>query len=89
MVQRNIQLASGKRRHMKTIGRNEPCPCGSGKKYKFCCGSQSGAPLAKLHMPKLDTVAMLQQAMRHLQAGGLSQAKSLCEQILHIHKKSR
>ena len=19
------------------IGRNEPCPCGSGKKYKFCC----------------------------------------------------
>lgn len=22
----------------KKIGRNEPCPCGSGKKYKFCCG---------------------------------------------------
>ncbi len=22
----------------KTIGRNEPCPCGSGKKYKNCCG---------------------------------------------------
>ena len=22
------------------IGRNEPCPCGSGKKYKKCCGSQ-------------------------------------------------
>jgi preprotein translocase subunit SecA len=20
------------------IGRNEPCPCGSGKKHKFCCG---------------------------------------------------
>ena len=19
------------------IGRNDPCPCGSGKKYKFCC----------------------------------------------------
>ncbi|MEA3241887.1 MAG: SEC-C metal-binding domain-containing protein, partial [Pseudomonadota bacterium] len=19
-------------------GRNEPCPCGSGKKYKKCCG---------------------------------------------------
>ncbi len=25
-------------RHSK-IGRNEPCPCGSGKKYKRCCGS--------------------------------------------------
>lgn len=22
----------------KTPGRNEPCPCGSGKKYKHCCG---------------------------------------------------
>ena len=21
----------------KKIGRNEPCPCGSGKKYKHCC----------------------------------------------------
>ena len=23
----------------KKIGRNEPCPCGSGKKYKICHGS--------------------------------------------------
>lgn len=21
----------------KKVGRNEPCPCGSGKKYKYCC----------------------------------------------------
>ncbi|MBT5063862.1 MAG: hypothetical protein HOM65_15635, partial [Verrucomicrobia bacterium] len=20
------------------VGRNDPCPCGSGKKYKQCCG---------------------------------------------------
>ena len=25
-------------RSMPKIGRNDPCPCGSGKKYKFCCG---------------------------------------------------
>ncbi|NLA88007.1 MAG: hypothetical protein GX847_12155 [Clostridiales bacterium] len=24
--------------HVVKIGRNEPCPCGSGKKYKKCCG---------------------------------------------------
>lgn len=24
-------------RHRRKIGRNEPCPCGSGKKYKRCC----------------------------------------------------
>ena len=23
------------------VGRNDPCPCGSGKKYKKCCGSGS------------------------------------------------
>ncbi|MCR5735521.1 MAG: SEC-C domain-containing protein [Lachnospiraceae bacterium] len=25
------------------IGRNDPCPCGSGKKYKRCCGAPKGA----------------------------------------------
>ena len=24
----------------KKIGRNDPCPCGSGKKYKYCCGAK-------------------------------------------------
>ena len=23
----------------KKVGRNEKCPCGSGKKYKHCCGA--------------------------------------------------
>ncbi len=25
----------------KQVGRNDPCPCGSGKKYKNCCGKES------------------------------------------------
>lgn len=25
-------------RSSKKVGRNDPCPCGSGKKYKRCCG---------------------------------------------------
>ena len=32
------QKASGTIRKGKKIGRNDPCPCGSGKKYKHCCG---------------------------------------------------
>jgi uncharacterized protein YecA (UPF0149 family) len=28
-------------RHIK-IGRNDPCPCGSGKKFKKCCGPTKG-----------------------------------------------
>ncbi|MEA3471260.1 MAG: SEC-C metal-binding domain-containing protein, partial [Thermodesulfobacteriota bacterium] len=26
------------KREGKKVGRNDPCPCGSGKKYKHCCG---------------------------------------------------
>jgi len=29
------------RRDMRKVGRNEKCPCGSGKKYKKCCGATS------------------------------------------------
>ena len=45
---RTMQLSHGnagsrpepvKREGLK-IGRNDPCPCGSGKKYKKCCGAQ-------------------------------------------------
>ncbi|MEJ2109359.1 MAG: preprotein translocase subunit SecA [Acidobacteriota bacterium] len=31
--------AAPKTRTAKKVGRNDPCPCGSGKKYKKCCGS--------------------------------------------------
>lgn len=31
-------------RHEK-IGRNDPCPCGSGKKHKNCCGKNQGTEL--------------------------------------------
>ena len=27
----------------RKVGRNDPCPCGSGKKYKKCCGANAGA----------------------------------------------
>jgi hypothetical protein len=26
------------------VGRNDPCPCGSGRKFKKCCGPKSGVP---------------------------------------------
>ena len=29
------------KRDAKKVGRNDPCPCGSGKKYKNCCGKDS------------------------------------------------
>jgi preprotein translocase subunit SecA len=32
---KKIQLETPK------VGRNDPCPCGSGKKYKKCCGAKA------------------------------------------------
>ena len=32
-------LAPQPRKTSSKIGRNDPCPCGSGKKYKRCCGA--------------------------------------------------
>ena len=34
----NKQDSKHKPKHVEKIGRNDPCPCGSGKKYKNCCG---------------------------------------------------
>lgn len=69
---------------MRTPGRNEPCPCGSGKRYKQCCG-QCGAPSTdgvqsvSSFTPAPPTI---QAAMSHHQAGRIAQAKSLYLQIL-------
>ena len=39
LQQKQVQRSGDK------IGRNEPCPCGSGKKYKRCHGAQGAEPL--------------------------------------------
>jgi preprotein translocase subunit SecA len=33
-------------RSERKVGRNEPCPCGSGKKYKHCHGTLSNGDAA-------------------------------------------
>ncbi len=40
------------------IGRNEPCPCGSGKKYKRCCMDTVGKQQAEIADELSQTVAM-------------------------------
>ena len=44
VVQKEVNMVGGSDRRSgqvksdKTVGRNDPCPCGSGKKFKNCCG---------------------------------------------------
>ncbi|MBS1254101.1 MAG: Protein translocase subunit SecA [Anaerolineales bacterium] len=35
------RVRSSEKRPSKKVGRNDPCPCGSGKKYKRCCGRRA------------------------------------------------
>lgn len=37
----NVPKQTGPARSEKLVGRNDPCPCGSGKKYKNCCGKDN------------------------------------------------
>ena len=36
--QGELKIELPTRREAPKVGRNDPCPCGSGKKYKACCG---------------------------------------------------
>jgi uncharacterized protein len=41
---------------MSTVGRNEPCPCGSGKKYKKCCEKENIVNIDTLVNQELDVL---------------------------------
>jgi radical SAM superfamily enzyme YgiQ (UPF0313 family) len=56
---------------VKSVGRNDPCPCGSGKKYKQCCGRpKPPADVLYVHPPKQDIDFYVQnQDKRDVQMG--------------------
>ncbi|MHC4079960.1 MAG: sulfotransferase [Planctomycetota bacterium] len=66
------------------IGRNDPCPCGSGKKYKKCCMGKAAPrrPARAAAPPAQDYREKLQVAADHAQAGRLPQAQKLFAQLL-------
>ncbi|TCS33533.1 Tfp pilus assembly protein PilF [Paucimonas lemoignei] len=72
---------------MNRIGRNDPCPCGSGKKYKQCCAlrneaAASGSPIT--HGGIADIYPTLQAALGYHQGGRLAEAEALYQQALTL-----
>lgn len=65
------------------IGRNDPCPCGSGKKYKQCCDATGAAPVQTA--PSFHPQHALQTAMAQHQAGNLPAAEQLYKQVLQAN----
>lgn len=65
-------------------GRNDPCPCGSGKKYKQCCqqGESAGAAQKKALLAAIP--GALRTALVHHQAGRVHQAEAIYQQVLGV-----
>ena len=72
---------------MVKIGRNAPCPCGSGKKYKKCClpllersSSQKNISYSEADIDDLD---MLSNSVADLiNEGKLDEAEKVCHELL-------
>lgn len=69
--------------HMTTkIARNDPCPCGSGKKYKQCCLASHDQNTTSARTEASDAAKAMQIAIAHHEAGRLLEADATCKQIL-------
>jgi hypothetical protein len=54
---------------MTKIGRNKPCPCGSGRKYKHCHGRPTAEPAAPIDVRRMMTQRMAEERIREIQQG--------------------
>jgi tetratricopeptide (TPR) repeat protein len=77
-------------------GRNDPCPCGSGKKYKRCCLGRPDVPTAHTPVPAtlppcasaqplvfLDEIDQISnRAIDLIEAGRLEEAEAVCQRLL-------
>jgi protein O-GlcNAc transferase len=70
-----------------SVGRNDPCPCGSGKKYKQCCLAREAAGQRAQPMQRPDAGKLMSAAWQCMQYGDLQQAAQLCAQALAIRPK--
>src|SRR5450759_3299489 len=64
-----IQFNSATIHNMAKIGRNEKCPCGSGKKYKHCHGSATHLGQRYVEMAHIQSRAEAAQVQRQRQQG--------------------
>ena len=72
---------------MAKIGRNAPCPCGSGKKYKKCClplqersSSQQNISYSEAGIDDLDMLS--NSVVDLIKEGRLDKAEKMCHELL-------
>lgn len=66
---------------MKKTGRNAPCPCGSGKKYKKCC-LHNTRPSAGEAFVYTDLDELSNQVPELIKQGKYDEAEEVCQKLL-------
>lgn len=70
------------------INRNDPCPCGSGRKYKKCCLGKDGASFAGVRETgSVDVDQLLRRGTALHRSGSLEAAAGVYRQILGIRPR--
>ncbi len=64
------------------LGRNDPCPCGSGREYRICCGADPETRSAALPLSPGQIGFILHNAMAHHHAGRLTEAEAGYQRVL-------
>jgi glycosyltransferase involved in cell wall biosynthesis len=73
---------------MSATGRNQPCPCRSGLRFKHCCGGGTGIATVSPPLPAVPSApfgaqtAAMNAAMAHQRAGRLAAAALAYEEVL-------
>lgn len=65
-------------------GRNDPCPCGSGKKYKQCCQGNEANVTSQRNAMLAAVPNAMRMAVMHHQAGRTAQAEAIYRQVLDL-----
>lgn len=79
---------------MNLPARNDPCPCGSGRKYKKCCMARESsaaarpAPPAKSASPSRPVEAMLRDAVQLQAAGRFAEAEAAYRKLLRSQPRN-
>ncbi|MFP3869340.1 MAG: SEC-C metal-binding domain-containing protein [Syntrophobacteria bacterium] len=96
LAQAQSEKAAAEQVELRKVGRNDPCPCGSGKKYKRCClrkheeaglvlGAEEVARLREKEKEQQRLITSIEEAFRLLGGGKYDEAIQAASRLLNTY----